>query len=327
MSSGSNGSSAYSQLYENVSMKTGFITKVYPIDSNENLSKTTIEYNVRVEDQSGSQTVSTVDYYHCIALNPLGSIADSLQASLRVNKSNPAVTDPADQNGAYVVIACINGNSQQGVILGQLLHPRTKKPLNGDKKQLAGVFNGVSINVEDDGSCSLVFNGPTDNDGNLIDKTIKPTTLKIAADGAFSITGGNFSTILSQVGDFTANFQGNVNLKAKKELNLSVSDGQTKASTSNGSLTLEVKDAILKASGSVKVNGQTSVLKFNSAELQTQTLTIKSSVTSIQGQVFLGGAGGLPALTAVSTFFGTDALGVPVISVAVSGYTTQVFVI
>lgn len=151
-----------------------------------------ITYDVMVNDKvSGGQ--GNVIYYDCMLSQMFGSAADYLEYSLRANVRPKNGKDEGQQDdvlsdglnvekdaakklmGAYVLVACIAGQAQQAVIVGFLPSGRLSENKNykpqeeKDGKFLKFNFNGINVDINNDGELFLQRKGPTDPAGAIDD--------------------------------------------------------------------------------------------------------------------------------------------------------------
>lgn len=127
----------------------------------------------------------------------------------------PASTDAYKaRSGDIVLVAYLNGQSREGVILGCLGHPARKKRLTGKKIAYLSEFNGLEVSITDDGSYKTTFKGyaPT-NDAVL---KIPPTGTDIPAPVYNPLTGGSYYGFNNK-GSFTVS-DGSQFLKIHKDI-------------------------------------------------------------------------------------------------------------
>jgi hypothetical protein len=181
----------FNRTYKNFALKSGIVVKSYGIDNAANISKVVPEYDVVVIEQDGSRAITPLTYKNCIAMSGFGSPADFFQTRYRAQEKIDSKLsegkDFAGQDGAIVLLLCLDGSSEKGVIIGSLPHPDAKAKLMADDKALAGEFNGIAVSIKDDGSANLTFKGETDNAGKPVDPEQGNTSLDIEKDGSFQL--------------------------------------------------------------------------------------------------------------------------------------------
>lgn len=321
----------FKKSYQNSSLRMGMVVASYPVNDPKNITKLAAEYDVIVFEQNENQSATPITYKNCLSSEGLGSIADFLEMTLRVqNKSGDSV-DTKDQNGAIVIVMCLNGLTDKGIIIGALTHPDRTTTLTDEGPRLEGEFNGINIKVEKDGSTTLTFKGATDNDGNIIDDSQGPTTLSVEKDGSFQTSHKTITQRLDKSGVASLTADDNITNTTKKSFNVTTTENSNFnigknfnitamqfAGAISGSASLTCDSGTIAATGAFGVKGAT----FN-AEAQSLA-TIKAPNVVLQGNVALGGPGGLPVLILSTTFLGIGNLGGPVFSRAISGFANKV---
>lgn len=324
----------FKKTYQNTALRVGIITKSYGIDSSDNINKMVPEYDVMVfeKDEHRGSAVST--YRHCIAAKSLGSIADYFEMSYRQMEKNTTNSDTpttGGQNGSVVLILCLDGLSDHGIIIGALDHPDRKSSLVDNKPFLQAEYNGLNIKIENDGSTSVTFKGATDNDGKIIDSTQGPTTIKIEKDGSYQVNHKTITQRLDKKGTVDLTADDNISNTTKKSFNITATENIALKATKN--INLDCKDLLTSASGDATLNmsklsisADTEIsIKGSQFKLEAQALAnIKATMITIDGIVALGGSGGQPLLTSSTQMLGIGNLGIPIISTVISGFTIKV---
>lgn len=334
--SGGDDFNAYAKSFSDYTLKVGIVVKTYDIDDKNNISNHYPEYDVLAVSQEKDLGTASVLYKKCQVLQGFGGIGDFMEAKLRQPDKDPSSkdsdNDPKEENGSIVLLLCLHGSQDTGIIIGALQHPKRKSNLTKDKAQhLEGEYNGVNWRIDKDGALKVTFKSATDNDGNPQDEGAGGTFLTITKDGSFDVNTGEDSEYIridksnKDVGIKAGNKMGitaedtigfnagnNLNLNAKKDL---VIDAGGKAA-----LTTESQFE-LNAGSQVTITTKQMEL---SADAQ---LTLKSKMLTLDGQmVFVGGQGGTPALTNSTQFLGVGNLGAPVIANAIGPFSTKVFI-
>lgn len=230
---------AFQKTFQNTSLRVGIVKASYDIDDPNNITKFVPEYDVFVFEQNEDKSSTAILYKNCIAASSFGSIADFFEARLRSFKTKTTkdpVISPSGQNGAIVLLLCMNGLSDRGIIIKSLLHPDRKTTLTGSDPHLEGEYNGVHILIDKDGSATLTFKGATDNDGKVIDSSQGNTTLKIEKDGSFQVDHSTITFRLDKDGDTTLTASGDVDLIAKGDCNLNIT-GDVNIKCANATVT------------------------------------------------------------------------------------------
>lgn len=328
----------FKKTYQNSSLRVGIVKESYGIKDPKNVSKLVPEYDVMVFEQNEDKGSTVIVYKNCMAAAALGSVADFFEANLRKLKkktSKGETPSPGGQNGALVLILCLDSMSEKGIIVGALTHPDRKTSLVDTEPHLEGEYNGVNIKVEKDGSTTLTFKGATDNDGKVVDKEQGDTVMSIDKDGTYQLKvakedkgvtqrhekkGKSSLTAADDISNTTKkNFNvtatESINLKATKDWNLDCAKLVAKAS---GSAMLECQKLDIKVESDINIKGSTLQIEAESMAM------IKATSITLDGVVALGGAGGQPVLLLSTMFIGTGNLGIPVISNAISGFAVKV---
>lgn len=322
----------FNKTYKNYALRMGVVIASYPVDHANNNSKLCNEYDVAVFEQAEDQGSTIVKYKNCLSAEGLGSIADFFEKTLRVQKRKPksGSVDTKDQDGAIVIILCLDGVSEKGIILGSVQHPDRKTTVKGQGPHLEGEFNGVRVIVNEDGSTSLTFKGATDNEGIPTDKSQGNTEIRIEKDGSYQVSHKTITQRFDKKGDASLTADGNISNTTKKNFNVTATENIALKSTANTSI--DCKELIAKASGSATLECQKlsvkaqSEISFKGAQFKVQAeamANIKAAQITLDGMVALGGAGGQPLLMLSAQFLGIGNLGIPVISNAISGFTVK----
>jgi hypothetical protein len=230
---------AFNKTYKNTALRLGIVAKSYDISDEANLSGLTTEYDVLVFEQQEDRGSSIITYRNCMSSEGMGSIADFFERTLRVRQNSSdqsKAINTKNQNGACVLILCLDGMSEKAIIIGAVTHPDRKTTLAGQTEHLEGEFNGVNIQVNGDGSANFTWKGPTNNDGTPVDTSLTPTVVSVAADGSFQI---QHKTIT-----FTLAIGGVVTMTSTDDVNVSCKDANITASG----------DANVKASGNATID-------------------------------------------------------------------------
>lgn len=324
----------FAKSYGNFALRLGVVLATYTTSNEKNHSKLTTEYDVLVMEQNADKGSTTILYRNCMSAEGLGSMADFFERTLRSKKKKFKKGDAIDtkgQDGAIVLLLCLDGMSDKGIIIGALTHPDRKTTLKDDGPRLEGEYNGVNIKVEKDGSTTLTFKGATDNEGKIIDKEQGNTTVKIEKDGSYQVDHKTIKQRLDKNGkasltadddisnttkkNFNVTATENVNIKVTKDFNLDCAKLVAKAS---GSAMLECEKLEVKAQSEIKLAG-------GQFQVEAESMAkIKATSITLDGMVSLGGSGGQPVLILSTQFIGTGNLGIPVISTAIAGFATKV---
>lgn len=180
----------FNKTYRNAGLRVGVVVACYPKSDSNNITKLANEYDVLVIEQHEDKGATSIVYRNCLSQEGLGSIADFFEKTLRPLKKKTTKGESINlkgQDGAIVLLLCLDSMSDKGVIISGLTHPDRPTTISNEGPRLEGEFNGINIKVETDGSTSLTFNGATDNSGKVIDSSQKATVFQIQKDGSFNI--------------------------------------------------------------------------------------------------------------------------------------------
>lgn len=324
----------FNKSYKNYPLRIGVVVETYPVSHENNKSKLTTEYDVVVIEQHEDKGATTILYRNCMSSEGLGSVADFFETTKRKKKKKTTKGDSTNlkgQNGAVVLVLCLDAMSDKGIILSALTHPDRKTTLKTDEPRLEGEYNGVNIKVEPDGSTMLTFKGATDNDGKIIDKEQGDTVIKIEKDGSYQVNHKTITQRFAKDGKASLTADDDISNTTKKNFNVTATENINMKATKN--FALECADLVAKASGSatlecqkLMVNSQSEItIKGSQFKVEAESMAmIKAASITLDGQVALGGAGGQPVLLLSTMFIGTGNLGAPVLSNAIAGYAVKV---
>jgi hypothetical protein len=245
----------FAKSYKNFALRIGVVVKAYSVVNTNNISKLAPEYDVLVIEQNADKGATTILYKNCLSAEGLGSVADFFERTLRPKKKQTRKGDAVDlkgQNGAIVLLLCLDGMSDKGIILSALTHPDRKTKIVDDGPHMEGEFNGVNFKIQKDGSATLTFKGATDNDGKVIDASQGITTLTIAKDGSFEVKNNKIQTKWNKDGSMLVKAQADITIDTVKDVKV------------------KAKNATITASGTATVEGKT--VKLGTAAAQSAVL-------------------------------------------------------
>lgn len=257
----------FNNTYKNLTLKVGVIVESYPVTDSKNRTKLATEYDVVCMDRHENKGVLPILYKHCMASGSFGSVPDFFEASHRKRlkkKDKGQTANLNDQNGAVVLVLCLQGSAESGIIIGGFPHPDRKTTVKDDGPRLEGEYNGVNVKVEKDGSTKLTFNGATDNDGKRIDTSQGKTEVDIEKDGSFQVKHDAITVRLDR--------KGVVTITAKDNLTISCKNATVTASEN---INANCKDATVTASGTATVEGSLVKLGAGASEAVVKGDTFK----------------------------------------------------
>ena len=339
---GHNQNGTFKHEFGNFGLKTGVIIKTHELDSKDNLLKLGPEYDVVIHEQDANRGITSVTYKNCQYIEQLGGISDFFD----VKRREPTTTDyKIDQDiekfdGAMVIMLCIDGVANSGVVLGAITNPNRKTTLTKEAgHHMEGEFNGLNWQVNKDGALTITFKSATDNKGKAADEKAGGTNWKIEKDGSFELSDGNTEKIRVDKTKKTidANAENAISVtSAKKSVNVkageSVNINATKdlIATAEGKAAFSISktfDITVKGAASIKVK-ELKVDSKTMVKMKAQSMIELDAASSLilkAPQVMLGPSPSEPALLAYQlTTMGIGNLGAPVISQAIAGYSTSV---
>ena len=177
-------------------IKAGFVVASYAPDDDGNKSKLCTEYDVETIEQFENKGTTTLLYRNCLSTQSFGGIADYVEYTVRPQTyqgDNPPSF--SDQDGSIVLIQCLDNIGSKALVTGCLMHPDRDTNITTTDPQLYGEYNGVAVQVNTDGSTSLIFNGATDSKGDVIDDSQNSTTVQISKTGTVNLLDANGTMI------------------------------------------------------------------------------------------------------------------------------------
>lgn len=182
--------SGFNKTYKNFPLRVGVIVAAYSVNDDNNYAKLTTEYDVDVVEQNEDMSITIIRYRNCMSSEGMGSLADYFEKNLRpqqtigLNNTNPF----NNQDGAIVLLLCLDGMSTKGIIVSSLTHPNRTTNLQTTAPYLEGEYNGVNIVIDNEGDVTLMVKGATDNGGTVLVPQPSPTTITISSVGAVTIS-------------------------------------------------------------------------------------------------------------------------------------------
>lgn len=297
----------FNKTYKNTALRMGIIIRAYPVSDENNVSKLTSEYDVLVFEQNEDRGSSVITYKNCMSSEGLGSIADFFEKTLRVKEGAQTVNDLIDtknQNGAVVLILCLDGVSDKAIILGSMTHPDRETTLKNKLPYLEGEYNGVNIKINNDGSTAFTFNGATDNDGEILDDNQGPTVVQIEKDGSFQLDHSTITFRLDKNGTATLTTEKDVDLNVTGNVNV----------VAEGNAVVQCKDVSVTASGKGTVDTGANMDVTVGGDCHA---TVSGKLVAEATEITLNGSTGqvLTNVTdpVIDTIFGIPTMGVPTV--------------
>lgn len=247
----------FNKSYNNTYLRIGVIINSYDISDPNNRSKLTTEYDVSVIEQNQDIGVTSIVYKNCMSSDGLGSVADFFEKTFRKMEQKTTKGSGINlkgQNGAVVLLLCLDGMSEKGIIIGGFPHPDRNTTLTSEGPSLQTEFNGVNLKINQDGSTGITVKGPTDNNGNI--KSPINTNINVESNGSVQITNNSVTFRLDSSGAVTITAQGAININAQ---------GNTEIN-SQGNLDIKCSKANVVSSGDAIVEGSSIKLGQGASE-------------------------------------------------------------
>jgi hypothetical protein len=310
-------------------LKGGAIIKAHEITDDTNQSKAWPEYDVAVIEQDSDRGITSVIYKNCVVLESLGSISDFFEKKLRgpTKKDFKNKLESDNQDASLVLLLCLDGISEKGIIIGGLPHPKRKTTLTKNAgEHLEGEYNGINWQINKDGEFTLTFKSPSDNSGKYANSSYGGSFIKISKDGSIEVSDGNTEKIKIDKTNET------ISIESNKDLSITSGNNVKSSSTNNTEYTL--KDLLMKASGMATIEfakdynlkiGKIFGIKSNTIDANIKTMIkLKCLKIIIDTPDIEIGKGGQPAVIQTTLYRGTGNLGIPVVSSAIGPFSSAV---
>lgn len=182
-------------------IKMGIVREVY--------QATTSEIKYVVEARHKGNVVPIV----CSVMTRWGGVQNYEEYGLRTYNGSPTTDQALSSDGSYqtrvgdvVLVACINGNYREGVILGGIRHPGRKSKLTTADIEYLSEFNGIETKITKSGSYRRTNNATisaaldTAIPGAPImpavgNPTVGGTYYELGDDGSWTVSDGLLQTI------------------------------------------------------------------------------------------------------------------------------------
>jgi hypothetical protein len=153
-----------------------------------------------------------------------------------------------------VLLLCIDGNAESGIILGGLKHVKRFTTLTKEAGlHLEGEYNGLNWKINKDGELTISFKSPTDSSGKVLKPELSGSQIKIEKDGSFE-ANTNYNDKLGEKVRLDKTKQ-QADISARK--NASLSAGEQLDLSSGKDTTLKTgKDLLMSISGAAKMTAK-----------------------------------------------------------------------
>lgn len=238
-------------------LRIGIVKKVYREEKS-----TDIKYLVEIQDRNDSIEVNAR------LLRRFGGVynyEDVVDHGYKFDDNPDPVRAFEAKAGDAVLVAFLNGEAREAVILGGLKHPARKTTLDITKgPQYASEFNGIETKINENGEYTLTFKAVPTNAKKLDDQPKSP----IAAPTYDDKIGGSFFQ-LDKTGSIEINDkdkEGIQNLRIDKPKGtITINSGKIKLTLTKKDEKVELKCKVLDIVSDDKINGKTKEFKLEAS--------------------------------------------------------------
>lgn len=216
----------------------------------------------------------------CVPLNRFNSPYNFEEIRLKVWERGPAAPGflpPGTastydmRDGETVVVAFLNGNAREGVILGSIKHPSRETETEEESLSYYSIYNGLETTIDEDGAYTVTFRGAPLNDSLPV-----PPGLTEVADAEYNpaIEGSFFG--FDSSGSFTVDCSNNAGdnkieitrdptggtmtiTSGQNVISIAGTPAQGELTVTTGKLALETFEASIKTQTAFKVEATTAV--------------------------------------------------------------------
>lgn len=238
-------------------LRIGIVKKVYREERTSD-----IKYLVEVQDRNDSIEVNAR------LLRRFGGVynyEDVVDHGYKFDDKPDPVRAFDAKAGDTVLVAFLNGEAREAVILGGLIHPARKSTLDITKgPQYQSEFNGIETRINESGEYTLTFKAVPTN----IKKLDETPKAKIAAPTYDDKIGGSFFQ-MDKTGSLELNDkdkEGIQNLRIDKPKGtITINSGKIKLTMTKKEEKVELKCKILDIVSDDKINGKTKEFKLEAS--------------------------------------------------------------
>jgi phage gp45-like len=168
-------------------IRAGRIVSIHHPGSSSNNNKKFFEFDVEVDVGGGVKKV----YPRCIMTDMFGGVADFFEWTPRISVGTSENGSKLD-TGSRVLILCLNGYSSKALIIAGAKHHGRPPETKNKGHHLAFEFNGMKIDIDNDGALKVVKRGPTNAEGKVIeqDAVKNGSSIQIRQTGDVFIAAG-----------------------------------------------------------------------------------------------------------------------------------------
>lgn len=279
---------AFNRSYRNTGIKAGIIIKSYAPDDPNNQNGLCCEYDVTSFEQFENKSSTSITYKNCLSTQGFGGLADYFEYTLRpktfqTNKGPPTF---GDQDGAVVLIQCLDGIGDRAVVTGTLIHPDRDTNIISTDPKLSGEYNGVNVEIENDGSCSLTFKGATDSKGIPTDSSQGDTVFQIETDGSFQFNHSTITIRADRNGTLFITTNVDCDITASGAVNITSTDDTVVNSSAKCTITTS-DDTVINAGGKCEIvsNADTTITAGSNCDITSNGNTVLKALNiQLNGQ-------------------------------------------
>jgi hypothetical protein len=269
-----------------------------------------------------------------MSIDAFGGVSDFFNKKLRKPKDSKKVKESGalkKQNGSIVLLLCIDGSSEQAIIIGSIQHPdrKTGKLTKALGQHLEGEYNGLNYKIDKDGALSILFKSATDNNGKPADEKAGGASWKIEKDGSIQFSDGNKELIRLDKTKKTITVVAEADISMTTDANINATAKKNISAKSTADMLLEAGGSFTAKSGgafNITSEGPVSLKAPDMKVAVDNMLQIKASTIAMSAPSIMLGDGGTPALILSTQFLGIGNLGAPVISQAIGPFSATVFI-
>lgn len=272
-------------------VRIGIIKKmVNDADSNE------LRWLVEIQDNGRKVNLN------CRALRKFGGVYNYEDAGMRGYKYTDSPDPVANYNskaGDTVLVALLNGQGREGIILGGIVHPARMPTLDSDEgPQYQSEFNGVETMINSDGEWILTFKGQPTNLDELdnipssplpdpeYDMDVGSSFQKFDKQGGWTVSDNASedpqSVVIDKAGGTLTITAGKVSLTLTKGSEDSTLATKTLVVNAETSIMATTKDYSMDASGTVKIKTPKIAIGSDSVELLEQLNQLITKLGAVQ---------------------------------------------
>lgn len=314
---GSAAVAAFNRSYRNTGIKAGIVVKSYAATAQGNQNGLCTEYDVLTFEQFENKGSTSILYRNCLSTQGFGGLADYFEYTLRpkTSQSNKGAPTFGDQDGAVVLIQCLDNVGDKAIVVNTLIHPDRDTTVTSTDPQLSGEYNGVNVKINTDGSCSLTFKGATNSKGVPTNSSQGNTVFQIKTDGSFEFNHSTIDILADKGGALTITTKTDCNINASGAVNVTSTGDTVVNSSAKCSITTK-DDTTINAGAKCVVNSSsdTTINAGGDCDI-TATKNVKVKGTMIQLNGMLSGITtfnshlgvidlitGVPVLPSLTTF-------------------------